>query len=81
MNDPETWAKSNPLLLLPSEHDNLMSGLKQELDDKRLSGEEFRFANKNLNLWLDYKTNSYIDLDDWEATTSTTDFDIKGRDV
>jgi Phage terminase-like protein, large subunit len=26
MNDPETWAKSNPLLLLPSEHDNLMSG-------------------------------------------------------
>ncbi|KAE9560666.1 terminase TerL endonuclease subunit [Companilactobacillus bobalius] len=55
--------------------------MKQELDDKRLSGEEFRFANKNLNLWLDYKTNSYIDLDDWEATTSTTDFDIKGRDV
>lgn len=81
MNEPETWAKSNPLLLLPSEHDNLMSGLKQELDDKRLSGEEFRFANKNLNLWLDYKTNSYIDLDDWEATTSTADFDIKGRDV
>lgn len=81
INKPETWAKSNPLLLLPSEHDNLLNGLKQERDDKRLVGEEYNFINKNLNLWLDQKTNSYIGLDDWDATTHEEPFDITGRDV
>ena len=81
INDPETWAKSNPLLLLPSEHDNLLSGLKQELEDKRLTGEEYNFINKNLNMWLDQKTNSYIGLDDWDATVHEGTFDITGRDV
>lgn len=81
INKPETWPKSNPLLLLSSEHDNLLSGLKQELEEKRLTGEEFNFINKNLNMWLDQKTNSYIGSDDWDATTNREPFDIKGRDV
>jgi len=81
INHPDTWAKSNPLLLLSSEHDNLLSGLKQELDGKRLTGEEYNFINKNLNMWLDQKTNSYIGLDDWDATTVQNPFDITGRDV
>ncbi|WP_125589762.1 terminase large subunit [Companilactobacillus jidongensis] len=80
IDKPETWVKSNPLLDLPDKKEQLISGLQRELDVKRVNGEEFSFANKNLNIWLDHKTNSYIDGDDWDATT-VSEFDISNRDV
>lgn len=80
INKPETWVKSNPLLDLPDKHDGLISGLQRELDIKRINSQEFSFANKNLNIWLDHKVNSYIDNEDWDSTT-IDDFDVKGRDV
>lgn len=80
IDQPETWVKSNPLLDLPAMHDRLLAGLEKERDTKRLSGDGYAFANKNLNLWLSTKIDAYVKLDDITATV-IPEFDIAGRAV
>ena len=76
----ETWIKSNPLLGLPSQHDILLDGLRDKRDADMLAGTEDDFQNKNLNLWLQEATNSYLKLSDIERAIIPS-FDIRGRDV
>ncbi|MCA1387320.1 hypothetical protein I6F34_41885, partial [Bradyrhizobium sp. BRP05] len=45
---PDTWVKSNPLLDLASEHDNLMQGLLDKRDNDVLTGAVHDFQCKNL---------------------------------
>lgn len=60
----ETWVKSNPLLDLPKEHDNLMQGLIDKRDNDALTGATHDFQCKNLNMWLTSDVNSYLHLAD-----------------
>lgn len=76
----ETWIKSNPLLGLPSQHDILLDGLRDKRDADMLAGTVDDFQNKNLNLWLQEVTNSYLKLSDIERAIIPS-FDIRGRDV
>ena len=76
----ETWIKSNPLLGLPSQHDTLLDGLRDKRDADMLAGTVDDFQNKNLNLWLQEATNSYLKLSDIERAIIPS-FDIRGRDV
>lgn len=76
----ETWIKSNPLLGLPSQHDILLDGLRDKRDADMLAGTVDDFQNKNLNLWLQEATNSYLKLSDIERAIVPS-FDIRGRDV
>ena len=76
----ETWIKSNPLLGLPSQHDILLDGLRDKRDADMLAGTVDDFQNKNLNLWLQEATNSYLKLSDIERAIIQS-FDIRGRDV
>ena len=76
----DTWIKSNPLLGLPSQHDVLLDGLRDKRDADMLTGTVDDFQNKNLNLWLQEATNSYLKLSDIERTIIPS-FDIRGRDV
>lgn len=76
----ETWIKSNPLLGLPSQHDILLDGLRDKRDTDMLAGTVDDFQNKNLNLWLQEATNSYLKLSDIERAIIPS-FDIRGRDV
>ena len=76
----ETWIKSNPLLGLPSQHDILLDGLRDNRDADMLAGTVDDFQNKNLNLWLQEATNSYLKLSDIERAIIPS-FDIRGRDV
>ena len=76
----ETWIKSNPLLGLPSQHDILLDGLRDKRDADMLAGTVDDFQNKNLNLWLQEATNSYLKLSDIERAIIPS-FDIRGRDV
>ena len=76
----ETWIKSNPLLELPSQHDILLDGLRDKRDADMLAGTVDDFQNKNLNLWLQEATNSYLKLSDIERAIIPS-FDIRGRDV
>lgn len=76
----DTWIKSNPLLGLPSQHDVLLDGLRDKRDADMLAGTVDDFQNKNLNLWLQEATNSYLKLSDIERTIIPS-FDIRGRDV
>ena len=63
---PETWAKSNPLLNHPELKDNLMKGLISERDKKMLMGKLADFQVKNMNSWLNADSNSFLDLEDIE---------------
>ncbi|MGQ2227158.1 terminase TerL endonuclease subunit, partial [Fructobacillus fructosus] len=79
---PETWNKSNPLLGLPSQRDNLISGLTDKRDSDALSGTISDFQNKNLNMWLQESTNAFLKLADIERSIIPEDkFDINGRQV
>ncbi|KAJ80410.1 Phage terminase-like protein, large subunit, contains N-terminal HTH domain [Enterococcus faecalis] len=80
INRPQTWVKSNPLLDLESDREVLLNGLFTQRGTAELLGEVDSFINKNLNLWLTVKSNSYVSLDDFEDTT-IPNFDIRGREV
>lgn len=78
--EPETWSKSNPLLNLEDQKENLLSGLKDKRDNDLLTANIYDFQNKNLNIWLKQSTSSYLSLKDVEAAIDD-DFKIKGREV
>ncbi|MFT8867929.1 terminase large subunit [Liquorilactobacillus nagelii] len=77
---PDTWTKSNPLLYLDSQKKVLMQGLQDKRDSDMLSGNVSDFQNKNLNIWLQESTNSFLKLADIEKAI-IPEFDIKGRQV
>lgn len=77
---PETWTKSNPLLNLETEREVLMQGLTDKRDSDMLAGTISDFQNKNLNMWLQESTNSYLKLADVERAI-IPDFDIHGKQV
>lgn len=77
---PETWGKSNPLLDLEQERDNLMKGLMDKRDSDLLSGNLADFQVKNMNCWLLADSNSFLDLTDIENAV-VDEFDIKGKRV
>lgn len=78
--DPQKWVKSNPLLDLPDQKENLLSGLKDKRDNDLLTGNISDFENKNLNLWLKQSTASFLNLKDVEDAVDD-DFKIDGRQV
>lgn len=78
--EPETWSKSNPLLNLEDQKENLLSGLKDKRDNDLLTANIYDFQNKNLNIWLKQSTSSYLNLKDVEAAIDNN-FNIKGREV
>ena len=78
--EPETWSKSNPLLNLEDQKENLLSGLKDKRDNDLLTANIYDFQNKNLNIWLKQSTSSYLSLKDVEAAIDNK-FNIKGREV
>lgn len=81
-NDPTTWIKSNPILDLADKKETMLDSLINERDTKLSDGTLAEFQNKNLNMWLQVKRNSYLDLEDIErAIVDTPPIDIKGRDV
>ncbi len=76
----ETWSKSNPLLKLVSQKDTLMQGLEDKRDSDLLAGTLSDFQNKNLNMWLQESTNSYLKLKDIEKAV-IPEFSKTRRDV
>lgn len=77
---PETWIKSNPLLSLKGQKEVLMAGLMDKRDADLLAGTVDDFQNKNLNLWLQEATNSFLKLADIERALKPA-FNAQGRQV
>lgn len=80
---PETWEKSNPLLTLgKAKHDLMLKSLIAERNTKMNSGSLAEFQNKNLNMWLATKQNTYLHLEDINnAIVKRPPVDIDGREV
>lgn len=77
---PETWVKSKPLLMLESEKEVLLQGLTDKRDSDLLAGTISDFQNKNLNMWLQESTNSFLKLSD-VSMAIVDEFDIRQRQV
>lgn len=77
---PETWAKSNPLLNHPDLKSGLMKGLISERDKNMLMGKLGDFQVKNMNCWLLADSNSFLDLKDIENAV-VDEFDRRGKRV
>lgn len=77
---PEEWVKSNPLLDLESERENLLKGLLDKRDSDLLSGNISDFQVKNMNCWLLADSNSFLDLEDIEKAV-VPEFNIKRKRV
>lgn len=77
---PETWVKSNPLLTLESEREVLLQGLTDKRDSDLLAGTISDFQNKNLNMWLQESTNSFLKLSD-VSMAIMDGFNIRQRQV
>lgn len=77
---PETWVKSNPLLTLESECEVLLQGLTDKRDSDLLAGTISDFQNKNLNMWLQESTNSFLKLSD-VSMAIVDGFNIRQRQV
>lgn len=80
---PELWAKSNPLLNLNQQkHDTMLSRLVEDMGKAKENGSIKQFENKSLNIWLQEKLDSYLELDDIEsARINKPPINIDGRDV
>lgn len=77
---PETWVKSNPLLLLKCQKEVLLQGLLDKRDSDLLTGNVNDFQNKNLNMWLQESVDSYLKLADIEQAVIPC-FNIRSRQV
>ncbi|KRM95966.1 Phage terminase-like protein, large subunit [Liquorilactobacillus aquaticus DSM 21051] len=80
--EPETWAKSNPLLNeYPEEKAKLLlDALIKDRDKNEREGTLETFVNKSLNLWSRRFQNSFLSLDNIRKNIIDS-FDIEGRDV
>lgn len=77
---PETWYKSNPLLYLDGQKEVLLKGLVNNRNSEAMAGHIDRFQNKNLNMWLQEATNSFLKLADIEKSVHR-DFEYTGCPV
>ncbi|CAH0417478.1 terminase large subunit [Periweissella fabaria] len=78
--EPETWIKSNPLLGLPEQHDQLLEGLISKRDISMRQGKLNDFLVKSMNVWVNAEQDAAFELEDINNTV-IEDFDIKGHQV
>lgn len=82
IKDESVWAKSNPLIsTYPEGMNSLRVDLKMALDQpSKMRG----FLIKNMNLWIDYKEDGYMELSKWnkaEVNPSEMETFMEGASV
>ena len=80
---PETWEKSNPLISLSEEKkQQMIRSLINERNTHMAAGNIQEFQNKNMNIWLKTKANTYLTLSDIEkSVVHEPPLNIRGREV
>lgn len=79
INQPKMWIKSNPLLAIDKDG-SILKRMINDRDTAMADGTVNEFQNRNLNNWLQVKTNSYVSLEDLEKAIIPK-FSIDGRTV
>ena len=82
VNQPDTWIKSNPLMDLNKvKYETMKSSLLSNRDSLMKKGQLSEFENKNLNIWLQARVDSYLPLKAINgAVSKKPPIDITGRD-
>lgn len=82
VNNPEMWIKANPLMSEPHVNQRMREKLQSDLDLATQQDNVIPFLVKNMNMWLQAESDSYINADDWEkATVEISPQDLDGKDV
>lgn len=82
VNNPEMWIKANPLMSEPHVNQRMREKLQSDLDLAAQQDNVIPFLVKNMNMWLQAESDSYINADDWEkATVEISPQDLDGKDV
>lgn len=79
LSNPAMWIKSNPILSI-SNNQTMFKGLKTEKNNKLNDGTINDFKNRNLNMWMQLKTDTYLKLDEIDKAI-IDGFDCFGKDV
>ena len=79
LSNPAMWIKSNPILSI-SNNQTMFKGLKTEKNNKLNDGTINDFKNRNLNMWMQLKTDTYLKLDEIDEAI-IDGFDCFGKDV
>ncbi|GFF01468.1 phage terminase large subunit [Lactiplantibacillus plantarum] len=79
LNKPETWIKSNPILMI-KDNQTMVKGLQTEKDNKLNDGTINDFKNRNLNIWMQLKSATYLKLSEVEKSI-INNYSIQGQDV
>lgn len=79
----DTWEKSNPLITLSEKKkEQMIRSLINERNTHMAAGNIQEFQNKNMNIWLKTKANTYLTLADIEkSVVQEPPIDIDGREV
>lgn len=78
IEDPKNWTKSNPLLEVEAVKKDYAPYLKKRWDVAKQTGEKNDVLVKNFNMWRQAEEDSYLDIEDWNATEVETP-DITGK--
>ncbi|MEP9852117.1 terminase TerL endonuclease subunit [Staphylococcus aureus] len=81
VHKPETWIKSNPLIEDEEIAEIIKSNLEEDVAEEISKGEINSLLVKSFNLWRQASKDTYIQSHDWQQGYTSSELDIKGRDV
>uniref|UniRef100_UPI003D42C66A terminase large subunit n=2 Tax=Brochothrix campestris TaxID=2757 RepID=UPI003D42C66A len=84
VDDPAMWIKSNPLMEIESQKEQLTQAYKRLLSEAKAKGTISNVLTKHFNIWVQSSKESYMNKEEWnsaKADESLKDINLVGRDI
>lgn len=81
VDDESNWIKANPLFEIPEAYDSMMEHKRNSLDEYRGKSDLSGWLTKEMNFWVQSSKDSFVTTDEWEAISTKTNYDLKGRKI
>lgn len=84
IDNPELWIKSNPLMEIIEQKEQLTSMYKRMLKESKAKGTISNILTKHFNVWVQSSKESYMNTEEWSsaiADESISNSNLFGRDI
>lgn len=81
VDDESNWIKANPLFEIPEAFDSMMEHKRNSLDEYRGKSDLSGWLTKEMNFWVQSSKDSFVTTEEWEAISTKTKYDLKGRKI
>jgi phage terminase large subunit-like protein len=81
VDDESNWIKANPLFELPEAYDSMMDHKRNSLDEYRGKSDLSGWLTKEMNFWVQSSKDSFVTKEEWDAVSTKTEYDLKGRRI